>query len=191
MAPNDCSPLRWSIESISALETQDDLVGFFLRLWENTTYCHSHNQPQPVPEFMFIESAIAKYDWTKSKFDFGYPLEVSSSFYRLENIYPLILGIPFGDPNTLEEQMAFYADKFSTKYPSVGCYRLSVTFCNPINMVQNTFPNRANEKINYTANDLATRFSEGERIKTEVYRGFTPNACHQEVDLVFYKKWSD
>lgn len=175
-------------DMMSALETQNDLIGFSLRLGENTTYCYSHNQPQPLPEFTSIQSEMVKYDWTKSKFDFGYPLEVSSSLYRLENIFPLILGIPFGNPNTIEEHMTFYADKFSAKYPYLGCYRLSVTFCNPINMVQNIFPNRAGEKINYTANDLATRFSQGERIKTETYRGFTPNACHQEVDLVFYKK---
>ena len=34
---------------------------------------------------------------------------------------------------------------------------------------------------------MIERFDRGERIDVERYAGFTPNACHQEVELVFKK----
>ena len=176
---------------IETLNRHDDMLGFSLRLGENTTYCYSLRRPQTLPEFTRFHNNIYRYAWIKSEHDFGYPLEVSSSVYRLKDILPLLFGIYFENPNTLEERMAFQADSFKSRYPYLGCCRYSVTFCNPINMVQSITPNRAGEQIQYDVNELADRFERGERIQVKAYDGFVPNACHQEVKLAFEKRESN
>jgi len=172
---------------VNTLRAHEDLIGFSMRLGENTTYCYSQNHSQALPEFVRINRNILMYDWTKSEYDFGYPLEISSSMYRLKDIVPFILGLPFENPNVLEERMAFYTDGFKAKRPRLGCYQFSVTFCNPVNMVQRINHNRAGEEFRYDVDDLAIRFENGERIRVEAYTGLITHACHQEVELVFEK----
>jgi len=52
-------------------------------------------------------------------------------------------------------------------------------------MVQSVMPNRAGEFLKYSADELSAKFELGERIQVEAYSGFTPEACHQEVELIF------
>jgi len=155
---------------VDALNSQSDLIGFSLRLGENTTYCYPLNQTQALPEFIHVKKDIVKFDWTKSEHDFGYPLEVSSSMYRLKDILPLAMGLAFENPNTLEDRMAFNARAFRSSYSFLGCYLRSVTFCNPVNMVQIAIPNRAGEEIRHAVDDLADRFDRCERIRIEEFR---------------------
>jgi hypothetical protein len=65
------------------------------------------------------------------------------------------------------------------------CFETSVTFCNPVNMVQQSYPNRAGQSVAFNVGDLAKRFERGERIDVTVLNGFVPNACHQEVNFRF------
>lgn len=170
---------------IDTLRSNEDLLGFSMRLGENTTYCYSLNAPQVLPKFASMGMDMIKYDWTTAEHDFGYPLEISSSLYKLKDILPYMLGLPFENPNVLEERMAFYANSFSAKYSFLGCYRHSVTFCNPVNKVQKNISNRSGENTDYGVDALALRFERGERIRVQAYSGFVPSACHQEVELVF------
>ena len=171
--------------AIRMLEEKVDVLGFSLRLGENVTYCYVNDKPQALPVFSVINEEILLFDWTKSELDFGYPLEVSSSIYRLVDILPFIAGLPFENPNELEDRMAFRAKTFQSTHPYLGCYRSSVTFCNPINKVQKIIANRSGENIRFGIDELAGRFGRGERIRVEAYTDFVPSACHQEVELVF------
>jgi len=171
--------------AIRVLEETVDLLGFSLRLGENVTYCYVNDKPQVPPVFSLIDEGILLFDWTKSDLDFGYPLEVSSSIYRLVDILPFIAGLPFENPNELEDRMAFRAKTFQSTHPYLVCYRSSVTFCNPVNKVQMSISNRSGENIQYEIDELAGRFERGERIRVEAYADFVPSACHQEVELVF------
>lgn len=173
---------------LDTLEKQRDVLGFSLRLGQNTTYCYTLNRVQVLPDFMELYGDITKFDWVNSDGDFGYPLEVSSSIYRLRDVLPLLTWLNFETPNILEDRMAFHASAFQYEYPFLGCYQNSVTFCNPVNMVQNIMPNRIGNDIQYAVNKLATQFEQGERIRVESYDGFVPNGCHQEVGLVFEKR---
>ena len=83
--------------------------------------------------------------------------------------------------------MSFHSRFFRSKRPLLACYQRSVTFCNPINLVQSIIPNRAGENIKYSADNLATMFEHGERIYVESFSGFIPESCHQEVELLFRK----
>jgi hypothetical protein len=173
--------------TIDVLNQRKSLLGFSLRLGENTTYRYSRRQKQSLPNFKSINDTIVNFDWTQSDGDFGYPLEVSSSIYRLSDILPLLIGFPFDNPNVLEERMAFHARLFRNKRPQLACYQRSVTFCNPINVVQSVMPNRVGENIKYDVDKLSSMFEQGERVKIESYSGFVPRSCHQEVELIFEK----
>jgi len=173
--------------AIDLLRHREELLGFSLRLGRNTTYCYARDRKQVLPKLENLDDGIALFDWTRSDGDFGYPLEVSSSIYRLRDVLPLLMAVPFDNPNTLEDRMAYHSRFFRNKRPLLACYQLSVTFCNPINMVQSVMPNRAGEFLKYNADELSSKFELGERIQVEAYTGFTPEACHQEVDLIFEK----
>lgn len=176
----------FSIEKIAdVLDRQNDCLGFSLRLGKNTTYCYSKNARQSLPSFEQLENNILKFDWTKSQLDFNYPLEVSSSIYRVGDILPLIEQLRFDNPNSFEGLMALNTRIFANAKRNLLCFDKSAAFCNPLNMVQAASANRASERKDYNPLALAELFEKGMAIDTDRYFGFVPNACHQEVELYF------
>jgi hypothetical protein len=166
-------------------------LGFSLRLGTNTRYCYPLDKPQAIPAFTHLANDVMMFDWSslgKDSHDFGYPLEVSSSAYRASELVSLLSRLAFENPNTLERQMAANADLFCTRNPCLLCYERSVAFSIPINRVQRVYKNRAAETPEYSAECLAKMFDDGYRIKVEVYSGFVPNGCHQEVELFFERR---
>jgi len=172
---------------VKALQTCHDTLGMSLRLGTNITYCYTVDQYQPQPNFEPIGNEILKFDWTKSELDFGYPLEVSSSIYRLRDIFPVIANEPFNNPNELEFKLAVSSNKFSQQKPYLLCPTQSYTFCNPVNIVQNIASNRAGSNVEYSNENLATLFDQGYRVNVSAYSGFVPEGCHQEVPLEFFR----
>jgi hypothetical protein len=168
----------------NALATNPAALGFSLRLGRNTTYCYPLDKPQSMPQFKTFSDNMLIFDWTEADFDFSYPLELSSSAYRINDLLPLLNRLPFTNPNTMEGSMAKQASKFKMKKPYLLCYSQSVAFCNPLNRVQNVALNRAGSTSKNSAENLAQLFDEGYRIKIEAYNEHMPNACHQEVDLI-------
>jgi ADP-heptose:LPS heptosyltransferase/glycosyltransferase involved in cell wall biosynthesis len=171
-------------EIIEMIDSHSNAMGFSLRVGTNTTYCYPLDKEQRLPEFQSVGSNMLKYDWTRAEYDFGYPLEVSSSVYRTEDILPFIAGLPFKNPNTLESLMAGDVSLFRQSRPFLLCFEQSVTFCAPFNKVQSVYAaNRTAGDAKYSVDSLAGRFDDGYRIDIAAYQNLLPNACHQEVDL--------
>jgi hypothetical protein len=171
---------------VTALQSFTDAIGFSLRLGNNTTFCYSHNATQPIPPHEKVGDRMFMHEWGSAQYDFNYPLEVSSSVYRASQIMPFLATIPYANPNTLEGEMAARSRQFIKKFSKLLWFETSVAFCNPVNKVQDVVPyNRAALTHYYTVEELAQRFDMGERIDVEFYNGFTPNACHQELELKF------
>ena len=177
-------------EAVQTLRQQPKALGFSLRLGRNTNFSYMANAPQNLPEFETVSSdgKILKFRWESGEYDFGYPLEVSSSIYRLKELLPLVLGIRFINPSLLEGHLALRANQFQEPFPELLCYKESVTFCNPINLVQNVSANRAGSSVSLSTQTLARLFDEGYSVDVEKYIGFTPNSCHQEVELILKKQ---
>ncbi len=175
---------------IESLRSNSDALGFSLRLGTNTTYCYTLDKEQSLPGFEEMNGEILKYCWIQANYDFAYPLEVSSSMYRVEDILPLLIQVDFSNPNTLEAKMDENKYVFSRK-EHLLCYKQSATFCNPINITQSVYPNRVGNVENYSLESLASMFGKGYRIDVESYSGFIPNACHQEVELKFQQMLSE
>lgn len=173
-------------EITTLLLEQKETVGFSLRLGGNITFCYMNNCPQPIPILHPVTGNIQKHNWTKAVLDFAYPLEVSSSVYRSDDILPILLESKFNDPNLLEGGLNLSKNRYSSTMPFLLSYNHSVAFCNPINIVQTISPeNRSGVKRHYSTNELANLFDVGKRINIDYFHHMTPISCHQEVDLVF------
>ena len=172
-------------DAVRALRSNGDALGFSLRLGVNTAYCYAHDIAQNVPASSQADDEILKYDWTHAEYDFGYPLELSSSIYRTAEVVELLRQVKFSNPNTLEGAMAANAHLYRQARNSLLCFEQSVTFCAPVNIVQTVWDNRVGGNLVYSVDRLAQMFEKGDRIDVERYSGFVPHSCHQEVELYF------
>ena len=170
---------------VKSLRENKDSIGFSLRLGKKTNYCYSHDSKQSLPAFHKIDNGILKYNWTAGEYDFGYPLELSSSLYKTSDILVLLDKLEFTNPNVLEDMMAANAQLYAQTKGCLLCYENSVAFCNPINKVQSVWNNRSCTDDRYSAEKLAEMFEEGVRIDVEKFSGFVPSSCHQEVQVYF------
>jgi hypothetical protein len=174
---------------LESLQKHPDALGFSLRLGKNTNYSYMLKSEQIVPPFEDGGNGTLLYQWPSAQYDFNYPIEISSSIYRIWQIMPLLAAIPFHNPTSLEGEMASRSHWFTRKFPYLLCFETSVAFCNPINIVQTSAPgNRGGNTYYYSVNDLSEKFENGERVDVTAYNGFIPNGCHQEVPLHFKKK---
>jgi len=179
----------FSLHQIAAcLREIPQTLGFSLRLGMNTTFAYMYHAQQALPEFSLFDRSILRYNWTEAEHDFNYPLEISSSVYRSAQIVPLLYALIFENPNTLEGAMAAQRQRYAKDFPYLLCFETSVSFCDPVNLVQDVAPaNRSGYEHYYPVDLLSEKFDQGERIDIRAYSGFVSNVCHQEVELVFMK----
>ena len=172
---------------VSALTSEKAALGFSLRLGRNITRCYPHNDaPQTIPEASQLGGGILLFRWTDATLDFGYPLEVSSSVFRVSQLLPLLQApAHITHPNHLEECIDRGKSHFVATHPLLLCFEHSVAFCNPVNLVQHTHPNRVAHEPSYSILSLMERFDLGYRIDVGAFQGLTPDGCHQELPLTF------
>ena len=168
-----------------------DCIGFSLRLGKNTTYCYMGNYGQEFPSDYHQMDETLKYEWAKADGDFGYPLEVSSSAYRVKDVLPIIQQShrhwKISHPGHLEGNMSKMR-KHLRCYPYLLCYEQSVAFANPLNIVRPEKRNRFSGVIEYDVITLAEQFDKGCRIDVKKYSDFVPKGAHEDVDVVFVKE---
>ncbi len=133
--------------------------------------------------FHSVERAHLLFRWVGGEGDFGYPLELSSSVYRAQDLLLLLSWLPYGNPNRLEQVLSRCSSLFRRAKPDLLCYEESVAFCAPINKVQSILDNRAGGQEQYSSESLNERFLQGLRIDVERLCGFLPEAAHQEIEL--------
>lgn len=177
---------NYSIKKIcSYLDIGDGALGFSLRLGRNTTECYPLNIKNDIPEMVKFSEDVCAFNWKETKQgDFSYPLELSSSVYRVSDIKPIIEGIHYDNPNQLEWVMYNYIP-FLVNRSFLFCYDISPAFSNPINKIQTENNNRVGTNPEYSIENLLMLYEKGYRIKHEDFDGFTSNGCHQEVNIDF------
>ncbi len=168
----------------SHLENDEQTLGFSLRLGRNTNFCYPFDEAQTVPPFVEIDIDVLRYSWPGQQYDFGYPLEVSSSVFRCKDMVPLLEQCEFSNPNELEGMMDRAKQNYEFR-PYLLTFENSVTFCNPVNIVQRVCKNRHGVVNNYTSEQLAEEFSKNRKIDVEKYIGLPTNAAHREAQLYF------
>ena len=180
---------KYSINTIiSKLNICEGVLGFSLRLGKNTTECYPLYCKNDIPFMQALGDDVLAFSWKEAGIgDFSYPLEVSSSVYRIDDIKSIIEGIHYSYPNSLEWVMYNYIPHLINKQFFL-CYETSVAFCNPINRVQteNTI-NRVGINTDYSIESLLEKYERGYRINTEKFDGFISNGAHQEIKFEFYE----
>lgn len=171
--------------TIQVLDEDPACLGFSFRLGRNTTYCYTVDRQQRLPVFEENGSGVLAFDWTEAEHDFGYPIEVSSSIYRTSDLLPLVVGLEYRNPNTLESALAERGPSFRATRPRLACFQQSVAFSVPANLAQTAWRNRVGGNPELTTGALAQAFSRGQRLDIERYQGLVANACHQELELAF------
>lgn len=176
-------------EIIKDLDTYPESIGYSLRLGKNIKWHYPTDTPQKQPQFHSAASGLFLVDWRISEGYFGYPLEVSSSVFRSDEMLPLMRSLPFKNPNELEAAIDSHKGLFLEKRPGLLFPETSAAFCNPINLVQSAYQNRYAEN-QFGTEELADLFEQGKRIDVSAFYGFQPSGCHQEVrfDYVFPEK---
>jgi len=178
---------NFSVKEIEKLlKEYDKILGFSLRLGLNTHYSYPTAKEQVIPPHKVINKKILLWSWVNEELDFGYPIELSSSVYRIEDIYPILDNCNYHNPNELEYVMDFCKKYFQVTHPYMACYEKSVAFCAPVNRVNPNNGNRSGSKEEYSIENLLTKYENGVRIDVNKLVGFIPNACHQEIDFDFY-----
>lgn len=181
---DDCVFVRgFSLEELSRLLWKDaQAIGVSLRLGFNTKWCYTRNQSQQMPRFRSYGGYLS-YRWLGEAGDFGYPLELSSSLFRLNDVMPLLRWLPYNNPNRLEQGMAQLSRFYSNARPILYCAHQSIAFCIPVNKVQTVVNNRAGNTKSYDSDILNRRFREGKCIDVKALNCYVPYACHEELDL--------
>lgn len=170
-------------DALKCLETPK-VLGFSYRLGKNITYCYMADCPQRLPSFNSCWSPqIQIYIWKEEEHDFGYPLELSSTIYRSEDI----LQYAAGDitVNSFENTLNSHKFDFAKNRPFLCCYDFSRMFSLPSNNVANTPGNRVGTLRYYTEEELASIFDAGKRIKVENFYGIRTTSPHQEFPITF------
>jgi hypothetical protein len=187
---DDCIFTRkYSTSAISNfLDICDGALGFSLRLGTNTEFCYPLYVKNNIPYMQKLGSNIYGFSWKEAgDGDFSYPLELSSSVYRVKDIKAVIEGPHYSNPNQLEWILYNYIPELSNKAFLLS-YETSPAFCNPVNRVQTENNNRVGLNPQYTIEKLLELYEEGYRIDTIPFDGFTSNGAHQEVDFTFRKE---
>lgn len=170
------------------LDLHTDALGVSLRLGRNATFSYTGRRPMEPPPLQTIEEGLLKFDWRGGAISWGYPLEVSSSIYRTEQVLHLLRSSRFHNPNSLESVFINRARAFASTHPALLCHPASVAFCVPVNRVQTThLGSRHGSTFSYGVSELARLFAEGYRIDVGRYAGYVPKGCHEELQLHFVK----
>src|ERR1017187_6228517 len=123
------------------------------------------NRPQPPPIFEPLPNGMVRFAWPEAELDFGYPLELSSSLYRVKDILPLLDQIEFTNPNAVEGQLAEQPSRCQAQ-PFLLCFPQSAAFSLPLNRVQNVNNNRASNAPACSVEALERSFAEGQDRKS-------------------------
>ena len=163
----------FSIQRIAyALRRRPRAVGFSLRHGLNLV-----SYPRHRVRFQKLGYGIIRHNWTQSTGRFNYPLEVSSSVYRVRDLLPLFRRATYNTPSQLEMCMNRSRFRYRNR-PFLISYTQSVAFCNHVNRVQNEFNNAHGTNPRLTALSLSNAFVNGYRINVYSFIGMRVRHFH-------------
>jgi len=177
-----CNP--FSVQDIAKkLDEYNRVLGFSLRLSCHTSYCYPLNKSQNIPMMDDVGNGIMMYFWPITELDFFYPLELSSSVYRTEDILKIIEDKDFSNPNSLEALMYVQIGAFINSKYCMMCYKKSAAFAAPNNRVQNVAPdNRFGNREEYDPERLLIIYENGIRVDHKKFYGMIPKSVHVEAN---------
>ena len=167
--------------AVPPFELRQDEVCFTLRLGLNTTYCYPLDVEEQL-EGPLAEVDRVSWDWRiQAPGAYSYPLALNGHIFRANEARDWLERVDYGNPNELES--ALQQLPATELRPRMASFPQSRVVSIPVNIVNETFPNR-----NAGGSDVRTlneRFLRGERIDTRAMNFDHVTACHQEIELAF------
>lgn len=152
-------------EGAKLLRERSDVVGFSLRLGDNTTRCYMAKGAKQKMSDRSDFKKFSVWDWTKSSHDYGYPLELSSSIYSIPVAYQTLSNCAkFAMPNDMEQRMDEFKGAFKESRPMLASYHTSVAASLPMNLTQTMWKNTSGKDPAYTASYLMEQYRAGHRM---------------------------
>ncbi len=173
---------------VAALSAEPDAVGVSLRLGESIRFCQPLGIESLPPTLRHVSGAgpdeLVAARWVGLQPDWGYPLDLSSSLYRRNDLVGLLRGISFDSPTTLEHELWLQAERVACDHPLLLCFRKPRAFSLALNRVQSIAPNPISGHARHDVGTLLDCFLDGWRIDVGAYDGYVPHACHEEAELL-------
>ncbi len=168
LCDDDCFLRKTNVDN--TLDHMDDnVVGLNMRYSKDLGISYHHGNVLPLPEFVH-DGEYLKWDWFKYKQQgrWEYPYQAGGMIYQKEFLKHMIENITFELPNSFESAMMEKRHGWGRHYvmalPTASVVNVS------INRVQTDVPNRGGRDINYSPEDLNSKFLSGKHISTsELY----------------------
>lgn len=172
-------------KSVTILENSPTIIGFSYRLGLNTTYCYMRGHVQSPRDYL-MKDGYVECDWRLCNGDFGYPLEISATMYRVDDILPWIKKIMPSNPNKMEGALNRIRVNFETARFMIAFNIKSSVFSNPINLTQNG-SNVVSKSVSVSLSDLRNKFKDF-KIDASQFDGVEVNSCHFEIDYKYVRR---
>lgn len=96
-----------------ALDKEQDVLCFSLRLGKNTKLCRNMNTANNlVGTEEFNDGKFIKWDWTKNYLDYGFPFSTEGHIFRTKELLKLLKQVSFNDCDQLEENLSTVFEYF-------------------------------------------------------------------------------
>lgn len=163
-----------------------DAIAYSLRLGRNINYCYMMDATQELVDYEDHDDYIS-FNWKIQKFDWSYPMDISSSVFNLSAMYITVCGMKTCvNPNRFESFLAHSVTPFNAKRQTLLCNQKSCAYSIPINMTQTEFTGNRHEN-SHSIEDLNKKWKSGEKIDLDSIPR-TPNSVHMVVDVKFVNK---
>lgn len=169
----------------TTLNTHSTVIGFSLRLGENTEFCYMHDKLQDMGDDIKHEKDKIIWNWTRANHDFAYPLEISSSLYKRVFALHILRNCEYENPNTMEFKMDSIKQIFSSIFPHLVSYKTSRAVSIPANLTQNIYKNKHTGKDEMSTYNLLKLFEHNNRIDISMFENLRTNGAHYETVYKF------
>jgi hypothetical protein len=174
--------LLFETTKINSIKNCESILAFSLRLGDNIAYSHPLGRAVRKPT-IFKTDNLNIWKWGGADAEFGYPMSLDGHVFRKTFLIDAIKNLTFTNPNQLEDQLH---KKIKSGPPFwMVSFAQSHYVSNPINRVQDTFPNRCGNNNNDAPSELAKLYNSGKRIDIIKTISDLPFGCHQEYSLRF------
>lgn len=160
-----------------------DAIGYSLRLGNNVNYCYMHDEDQKLVDATDHGDYLS-FNWKRQEYDWGYPMDVSSSVFNLSAMYQLTCKLgDIANPNQFEAYLASVVTKDVARRSILLCEKQSAAYSIPLNLVQTQYIGNRHDGT-YTVEHLLHLWETGHRISLDKIPRI-PNSVHMVVQVEF------
>jgi len=168
--------------AVNALERDETFIGFSLRLGRNITDSYLFGRGLTLPPVISDTGlGVIFWRWPGADEAWGYPLEISSSLYRVRDLLPIIAEAKPATPNALETALYNRCEGFAASRPLLASFDQSAAYDIQLNRSNTTHANKCSNDPRTSIAALLQRYEEGYR--ADVSQLPAQSAVFAEIEL--------